>query len=65
MLLHFDWMQISRKCNVLVLVDDCSKLVMLFEDDHADAQNTAKFLMEWFAIFDVCHNLVTDQGTQF
>ena len=65
MLLHFDWMQISRKCNVLVLVDDCSKLVMLFEDDHADAQNTANFLMEWFAIFAVCHNWVTNQWTHF
>ncbi len=52
-------------CNGLVVVDDCSKLCMLFEDDHAAAANTAKFLMEWFSIFGVCHNWVTDQFTHF
>ena len=68
-LLHWDFLYMGPseqgEENVLVIKDDASKFVWLFPTKTTTANDTLNCLLEWFAVFGVSKNWVTDQGTHF
>jgi transposase InsO family protein len=69
--LHFDFMHIRQATTatqfqyVLVIMDGFSKFVRLTPCTNATADVTVQALMEWFSLFGICHQFVSDQGTHF
>ena len=68
-LLHMDFLYIYPGVDgynyVLVLKDDFSSYVSLVKCKAADAEHTAKALVDWFATFGVVLNWVSDRGSHF
>ena len=56
---------ISGDKYLLVIKDDASKLVWLFPTPDPTAVFVKHCLLQWFAIFGICYDWVSDQGTHF
>jgi transposase InsO family protein len=50
---------------VLIVKDDYSSYVRLKQCKKADADSTVSVLIEWFAVFGVAPQWVSDQGSHF
>jgi hypothetical protein len=70
-LLHFDFMHIQAATPVtpqqylLVIVDGYSKFVRLVPALTADAATVVSALLDWFSMFGVARQFVSDQGSHF
>jgi hypothetical protein len=68
-LIHWDFLYMgeskSGETYLLVVKDDASKLVWLFPTKDATAVFVKQCLLQWFAVFGVCYEWVSDQGTHF
>ncbi len=49
----------------LVIKDDASKYLLLWETMTADAHSVVRALLHWFSLFGVAYCWVTDQGSHF
>lgn len=71
--LHFDYMFIRQPTEstpnaysyVFVLLDGFSKFVRLTPCANATAANAVQAILEWFAMFGVSSQFISDQGTHF
>jgi hypothetical protein len=50
---------------LLVIKDDASKYLLLWEAMAADAHSHVRVLLHWFSLFEVAYCWVTDQGSNF
>lgn len=68
-LIHWDYIYMGQSDEgfvyLLVIKDDASHFVRLHLCTTADAATTYDALMDWFTLFGVCYNWVSDQGTHF
>ncbi|KAF0702603.1 hypothetical protein AaE_015828 [Aphanomyces astaci] len=68
-LLHWDYLFMGDSKTgdkyLFVIKCDASKLVWLFPSMEATAVFTKDCLLQWFAVFGVCYEWVSDQGTHF
>jgi hypothetical protein len=71
--LHFDYMYIRPPTEstpngysyVFVLLDGFSKFVRLTPCANANATNAVQAIIEWFSLFGVSNQFISDQGTHF
>jgi transposase InsO family protein len=69
--IHFDYVYIREAKDemtpeyVLVIVDGFSRFVWMHAVRAATATNTVTALMQWFGLFGVCREWVSDQGRHF
>ena len=63
-LIHWDYLSMGDGY-LLVVKDDASNFLTLYEAERADAATTARCLMAWFAIHGVCYEWTSDQGSHF
>ena len=68
-LLHWDFVAMGLAHTgeeyLLVIKDDASKMVWFFPTVTATAVCVKQCLLQWFAVFGVCYEWVSDQGTHF
>jgi transposase InsO family protein len=50
---------------LLVIKDDASKYLLLWETMTADAHSVVRTLLHWFSLFGVAYCWITDQGSHF
>jgi transposase InsO family protein len=68
-LLHWDFLHMGKSRSgetyLLVIKCDASKMVWLFPTADATATFVKQSLLQWFAVFGICYEWVSDQGTHF
>ncbi|KAF0721721.1 hypothetical protein Ae201684_018961 [Aphanomyces euteiches] len=68
-LIHWDFLSMGKSNTndryLLVIKCDASKLVWLFPTPEATATFVKHCLLQWFAVFGICYDWVSDQGTHF
>jgi hypothetical protein len=63
-LLHWDFLAIPDGY-LLVIKDDASKYLLLWETMTADVHSVVRALLHWFSLFGVAYCWVTDQGSHY